>query len=181
MGKIVNYLREYREIKTLDERRKTFKALSGGVSFALFLTAYYSNVTFFGILAPCILTHAALNFFSYRKIKIKMKELGFESLVGFRDCIEGARECLEIRGVPDELMADEQNRIIGDFVKGKKERKWKDVPEMFKGGGISVAPPTKFQFNGMMELALSDEDEEDEEINALKSLEAERGKSYEQN
>ena len=161
MGKIVNYLREYREIKTLEERRKTSKALSGGVSFALFLTAYYSNVTFFGILAPCILTHAALNFFSYRKIKIKMKELGFESLDDFRECIDGESECLETRGTPDELTYEEKNMIIGDFVKGKKERKWKDVPEMFKGGGISVAPPTKFRLNGIMELALSEDDEED--------------------
>lgn len=161
MGKIVNYLREYREIKTLEERRKTSKALSGGVSFAIFLTAYYSNVTFFGILAPCILTHAALNFFSYRKIKIKMKELGFESLDDFRECIDGASECLETRGTPDELMYEEKNRIIGDFVKGKKERKWKDIPEMFKGGGISIAPPTKFKLNGIIEAALSEDDEED--------------------
>lgn len=72
-----------------------------------------------------------------------------------------ARKCLEIRGVPDELITDEQNRIIGDFVKGKKERKWKDVPEMFKGGGISVAPPTKFKLNGIIEAALSEDDEED--------------------
>ena len=39
MGKAFNYLREYREIKALEARRKTFKALSGGISFALFLTA----------------------------------------------------------------------------------------------------------------------------------------------
>jgi len=162
MGKIVNYLREYREIKALEEKRKTFKAFSGGVSFALFLTAYYSNVTFFGILAPCILTHAALNFFYFGRIKKRIGELGFESLDDFRECVSGAKECLEIRGVPDELMYEEQNRIIGDFVKGKKERKWKDVPEMFKGG-ISVAPPTKFRFNGMMELALSDEDDDEED------------------
>lgn len=161
MGKIVNYLREYREIKTLEERRKTSKALSGGVSFALFLTAYYSNVTFFGILAPCILTHAALNFFYYSRIKRRTGELGFDSLDDFKKCIGGARECLEIKGVPDELMADEQNRIIGDFVKGKKERKWKDIPEMFKGGGISIAPPTKFKLNGIIEAALSEDDEED--------------------
>lgn len=161
MGKAVNYLREYREIEALEARRKTFKALSGGVSFALFLTAFYSNVTSFGILAPCILTHAALNFFYYSRIKRRTGELGFDSLDDFKKCIGGARECLEIRGVPDELMADEQNRIIGDFVKGKKERKWKDVPEMFKGGGISVAPPTKFQLNGIMELALSDDEEDD--------------------
>ena len=169
MGKIANYLREYREIKTLEERRKTFKALSGGVSFALFLTAYYSNVTFFGILAPCILTHAALNFFYFGRIKKRIGELGFDSIKDFKECIDGAKECLEIRGVPDELMYEEQNRIIGDFVKGKKELKWTDVTEMFKGGGISVAPPTKFRCNGMMELALSDEDgdEEDQEIGTL--------------
>ena len=161
MGKIVNYLREYREIKTLEERRKTSKALSGGVSFALFLTAYYSNVTSFGILAPCILTHAALNFFYYSRIKRRTGELGFDSLDDFKKCIGGARECLEIKGVPDELMADEQNRIIGNFVKGKKERKWKDIPEMFKGGGISIAPPTKFKLNGIIEAALSEDDEED--------------------
>lgn len=161
MGKAVNYLREYREIKALEARRKTFKALSGGISFALFLTAYYSNVTSFGILAPCILTHAALNFFYYSRIKRRTGELGFESLDSFRECIEGARECLETRGVLDELMAEEQNRIIGDFVKGKKERKWKDIPEMFKGGGISIAPPTKFKLNGIIEVALSEDDEED--------------------
>ena len=34
---------------------------------------------------------------------------------------------------------------------------------MFKGGGISIAPPTKFRFNGMMELALSDEDDDEED------------------
>lgn len=163
MGKSVNYLREYREIKALDARRKKFKALSGGVSFALFLTAYYSNVTFFGILAPCILTHAALATFYYSQIKRRTRELGFDRIKDFRECVEGARVFLETRGVPDELMADEQNRIIGDFVKGKKERKWKDVPEMFKGGGISIAPPTKFRLNGMMELALSDEDNDEED------------------
>lgn len=161
MGKAVNYLREYREIKTLEARRKTFKAFSGGVSFALFLTAFYSDVTSFGILAPCILTYAALNFFSYSGIKRRTRELGFESLDDFKECIDGARECLEIRGVPDDLMADEQNRIIRDFVKGKKDRKWKDVPEMFKGGGISVAPPTKFRLNRIMELALSDDEKDD--------------------
>lgn len=161
MGKAVNYLREYREIEALEARRKTFKALSGGVSFALFLTAIYSDVTSFGILAPCILTHAALNFFYYSRIKRRTGELGFESLDSFRECIEGARECLEIRGVPDELITDEQNRIIGDFLKGKKERKWKDVPEMFKGGGISVAPLTEPQLNGIMELALSEDEEDD--------------------
>jgi len=32
---------------------------------------------------------------------------------------------------------------------------------MFKGGGISVAPPTKCRLNGIMELALSEDDEED--------------------
>lgn len=160
MGKAVNYLREYREIKALEARRKKFKALSGGVSFALFLTAYYSNVTSFGILAPCIFTHAALNFFYYSRTKRRTGELGFESLDDFKKCVDGARECLEIRGVPDELMADEQNRIIGDFVKGKKERKWKDVPEMFKGGEIYIAPPTKFQLNRIIESALSDHDED---------------------
>ena len=177
MGKAVNYLREYREIKALEERRKTFKMFSGGVSFALFLTAYYGNITLFGILVPCIciLTHASLTTFYYSRIKRRTRELGFDSLDDFRKCIDGTKECLDIKGVPDELMNEEQNRIIGDFVKGKKERKWKDVPEMFKGGGISIAPPTKFRLNGIMELALSEDDEEDEEINALESLKAERG------
>ena len=175
MGKIVNYLREYREIKTLEERRKTFKAFSGGVSFALFLTAYYSNVTFLGILGPCILTHAALNFFYFGRIKKRIGELGFESLDDFRKCIDGTKECLDIKGVPDELMNEEQNRIIGDFVKGREKGEWSNADEMFRCGGISIAPPTKFRLNGIMELALSEDDEEDEEINALESLKAERG------
>lgn len=161
MGKAVNYLREYREIKTLEERRRMIKALSAGVSFALFLTAYYSNIKFFGILAPCILIHAALSTFYYSRIKRRTRELGFDSLDDFKKCIDGARECLDIKGVPDELMADEQNRIISDFVKGKKERKWKDVPEMFKGGEIYIAPPTKFQLNRIMEVALSEDEEDD--------------------
>lgn len=104
MGKIVNYLREYREIKVLEARRRMTKALSAGVSSALFLTAYYSNIKFFGILAPCLLTHAALATFYYSQIKRRTGELGFDSIKDFRECIEGARECLEIRGVPDELM-----------------------------------------------------------------------------
>ena len=120
MGKSVNYLREYREIKALDARRKKFKALSAGVSSALFVTAYYSNVTSFGILAPCILTHAALTTFYYSQKKRRTRELGFDSLDDFKECIGGARECLETRGVPDELMNEEQNRIIGDFVKGEE-------------------------------------------------------------
>ena len=169
MGKAVNFLREYREIKTLEERRKTFKALSGGISFALFLTACYSNVTSFGILAPCILTHAALTTFYYSQIKRRTRELGFESLDSFKECIEGARECLEARGVPCELMHEEQNRMIQEFVEGRKEGEWKNAAEMFAGGGISIAPPTKFQLNGIMELALSEDDEEDEEIRALEN------------
>ena len=32
---------------------------------------------------------------------------------------------------------------------------------MFKGGGISIAPPTKFKLNGIIEAALSEDDEED--------------------
>ena len=175
MGKAVNYLREYRKIKAFEARRKTFKALSGGVSFALFLTACYSNVTSFGILAPCILAHAAISFLYYSGIKVKIRELGFESLDDFKECIDGARACLEISGVPDELMNEEQNRIIGDFVKGRKKGEWSNADEMFRCGGISIAPPTKFRLNGIMELALSEDDEEDEEINALESLKAERG------
>lgn len=174
MGKGINYLREYREIKALEERRRMSKALSGGVSFALFLTAYYSNVTSFGILAPCILAHAALDFFAYSRIKRRTRELGFESLDDFKKCIDGARECLEIKGVPDELMAEEQNRIVGNFVKGKKERKWKDVPEMFKSGGIYISPPTKLRLNRIVEDAFS-EIGEDEEINASEILKAGRG------
>lgn len=164
MGKSVNYLREYKEIEVLEKRRKRYCSFSGAIFITFFLSTYFSSLsdlTFAGIFAPFLLVHVALNFFSYRKIKIKMKELGFESLDDFRECIDGASECLEIRGVPDELITDEQNRIIGDFVKGKKERKWKDVPEMFKGGGISVAPPTKFKLNGIIEAALSEDDEED--------------------
>lgn len=161
MGKSVNYLREYREIKALEARRRMTKALSGGVSFALFLTAYYSDIKFFGILAPCILTHAALATFYYSRIKGRTRELGFDSIKEFKECVDGARECLEAGIVPDELMNDEQNRIIGDFVKGKKEGKWKDVPEMFKGGKIYIAPPTSVRLNRIIESALSDDDEDE--------------------
>lgn len=162
MGKIVNYLREYREIKALEARSKSFRQLTGGIFCLVFFVGYYSSLTSFVIPASFVIVASILNLISERTVKRKARELGFESLEDFRECIEGASECLEIRGVPDELMYEEQNRIIGDFVKGKKKHKWKDVPEMFKSGGISVAPPTKFQLNGMMELALSDDlDDED--------------------
>lgn len=166
MGKIVNYLREYKEIEVLEKRRKKYCSFSGAICVTFFLSTYFSGLSdlaLTGIFAPILLVHVALNFFSYSKMRSRAKELGFDSLDDFKKCIDGARECLETRGVPDELMADEQNRIIGDFVKGKKDRKWKDVPEMFKGGGIHIAPPTKFQLNRIIEAALSDDDEDDEE------------------
>lgn len=166
MGKIVNYLREYKEIEVLEKRRKRYCNFSGAIFITLFLSTSFpdlSDSTLTGIFVPILLVHATLNFFSHRKTWSRVKELGFESLDDFRECIEGARECLEIRSVPDELMYEEWNRIIGDFVKGKKEHRWKDVPEMFKSGEIYIAPPTKFRFNGMMELALSDEDDDEED------------------
>lgn len=161
MGKEINYLRKYREIKALEERRRMTKALSAGVSSALFLTAYYSNIKFLGILAPCILIHAALATFYYSRIKRRTRELGFDSIKDLRECIEGTMEFLETRGTPDELMNEERNRIIGDFVKGRKKGEWKDADEMFRCGGISVTPPTKFWMNGIMEAALSEDEEDD--------------------
>lgn len=179
MGKIVNYLREYREIKALEARSKSFIQLTGGIFCLVFFVGYYSSLTSFVIPASFVIVASILNLISERTVKRKTKELGFESFDDFRECVEGAREYLEIRSVPDELIPDEQNRIIGDFVKGKKERRWKDVPEMFKGGGIYIAPPTKFQLNRIMETALSEDDEEeDEEIECLETAELLEGVDY---
>ena len=164
MGKAVNYLREYKEIEVLEKRRKRYCNFSGAIFITLFLSTSFPDLndsTLTGIFVPILLVHATLNFFSHRKTWSRVKELGFDSLDDFRKCIDGTKECLDIKGVPDELIPDEQNRIIGDFVNGKKKRKWKDVPEMFKSGEIYIAPPTKFQLNGIIEAALSDDDEED--------------------
>ena len=163
MGKSINYLKEYRKIINAEVNREKSKALSSIICFVLVVAAYFSNLSFLGFLMPVVFTPYALDFLSHRKIKGKVRELGFDSIKDFKECVDGARECLEIRSVPDELMYEEQNRIIGEFVKGKKERRWKDVPEMFKGGGIYIAPPTKFQLNRIMETALSDDDDYEED------------------
>ena len=163
MGKIVNYLREYRGIKALEARSKSFRQLTGGIFCLVFFVGYYSSLTSFVIPASFVIVASILNLISERTVKRKARELGFESFDDFRECIEDAREYLETRSVLDELIPDEQNRIIGDFVKGRKKRKWKNVAEMFSGGDVFTAPPTKFQLNGMMELALSDEDDDEED------------------
>ena len=162
MGKSINYLKEYRKIINAEVNREKSKALSSIICFVLVAVAYFSNLSFLGFLMPVVFTPYPLDFLSHRKIKGKVRELGFDSIKEFKECVDGTREYLETKSVPDELMAEEQNRIIEDFVKGKKERKWKDVPEMFEGGGISVAPPTKFRWNGMMELALSDDNDDED-------------------
>lgn len=163
MGKIVNYLREYKEIKELEKRDENIYAALFVIFITLAVTFPFDSDVSILIFAPFLFTTIFFKLSTVKKLKDRARELGFDSFKEFKECVDGARECLEAGFTPDELMADEQNRIIGDFLKGKKERKWKDVPEMFKGGGISVAPPTKFRLNGMMKLALSDDNEDDEE------------------
>lgn len=162
MGKTVNYLKEYKEIKEVEKREEDIYMTLFLIFITLAVTFPFDSDVSIVIFVPFLFTTIFFKLFTVKKLKGRARELGFESFDDFRECVKGSREYLETSGVLDELMAEEQNRIIGDFVKGKKERKWKDVPEMFESGGISVTPPTKFQLNGIMELALSDDvDEED--------------------
>lgn len=161
MGKTVNYLKEYKEIKEVEKRDEDIYATLFVIFITLAVTFPFDSDVSVVIFAPFLFTTIFFKLFTVKKLKGRARELGFDSIKEFKECVDGTREYLEIRSVPDELMYEEQNRIIGDFVKGKKERRWKDVPEMFKGGGIYIAPPTKFQLNRIMEIALSDNDEED--------------------
>lgn len=176
MGKAVNYLREYKEIKEVEKRDENIYVTSFVILLTLAVTfPFYSDVSVV-IFAPFFFTAIFFKLSTVKKLKGRARELGFYSVKDFMECVKVTREFLETRGTPDELMNEEQNRIIGDFVKGRKKGEWNNATEMFAGGGISIAHPPKFQLNGIMELALSEDDEEDEdeEINALKSLEAER-------
>lgn len=162
MGKSINYLKEYKEIKEVEKREEDIYMTLFLIFITLAVTFPFDSDVSIVIFAPFLFTAIFFKLSTVKKLKGRARELGFDSVKEFEECVDGARECLEIRNVLDEVMADEQNRIIRDFVKGKKERKWKDVPEMFKSGEIYIAPPTKFRWNGMMELALSDDvDEED--------------------
>lgn len=161
MGKSINYLKEYKEIKEVEKRDEDIYATLFVIFITFAVTFPFDSDVSVEIFAPFLFTTIFFKLFTVKKLKGRARELGFDSIKEFKECVDGAREYLEIRSVPDELMYEEQNRIIGDFVKGKKERRWKDVPEMFKGGGIYIAPPTKFQLNRIMEIALSDNDEED--------------------
>lgn len=161
MGKAVNYLREYREIKEVEKRDENIYVTSFVILLTLTVTfLFYSDVSVM-IFAPFFFTAIFFKLSTVKKLKGRVRELGFDSFKEFKECVDGARECLEAGIVPDELMYEEQNRIIGDFVKGKKERKWKDVPEMFKGGEIYIAPPTSVRLNRIIETALSDDEEDD--------------------
>lgn len=162
MGKSINYLKEYKEIKEVEKREEDIYMTLFLIFITLAVTFPFDSDVSIVIFAPFLFTAIFFKLFTVKKLKGRARELGFDSVKEFEECVEGAREYLETKSVLDELMADEQNRIIEDFVKGKKKRKWKDVPEMFESCGISVAPPTKFQWNGMMELALSDEDDDED-------------------
>ena len=161
MRKTVNYLKEYKEIKEVEKRDEDIYATLFVIFITLAVTFPFDSDVSVVIFAPFLFTTIFFKLFTVKKLKGRARELGFDSIKDFRECVEGAREYLETSGVLDELMAEEWNRVIGDFVKGKKGRRWKDVPEMFKGDGIYIAPPTKFQLNRIMETALSDNDEED--------------------
>lgn len=163
MGKAVNYLKEYKEIKEVEKRDEDIYATLFVIFITLAVTFPFDSDVSVEIFAPLLFTTIFFKLFTVKKLKGRARELGFGSIKEFKECVDGTRECLEAGLTPDEFMAEEWNRVIGDFVKGKKERRWKDVPEMFSGGDISVAPPTKFQFNGIMELALSDEDDDEED------------------
>lgn len=163
MGKTVNYLKEYKEIKEVEKRDEDIYATLFVIFITLAVTFPFDSDVSVVIFAPFLFTTIFFKLFTVKKLKGRARELGFDSIKEFKECVDGAREHLEIRSVPDEFMAEEWNRIIEDFVKGKKERKWNDVPEMFKSGDIYIDPPTKFQFNGIMELALSEEDDEEED------------------
>lgn len=162
MGKSINYLKEYKEIKEVEKREEDIYMTLFLIFITLAVTFPFDSDVSIVIFAPFLFTAIFFKLFTVKKLKGRARELGFDSVKEFEECVEGAREYLEIRGVLDEDMTEEQNRIIGDFVKGKKKGKWKDVPEMFKGGEVYIDPPTKFRLNGIMELALSDDvDEED--------------------
>lgn len=162
MGKTVNYLKEYKEIKEVEKREEDIYMTLFLIFITLAVTFPFDSDVSIVIFAPFLFTTIFFKLFTVKKLKGRARELGFDSVKEFEECVEGAREYLEIRGVLDEDMTEEQNRIIGDFLKGKKERKWKDVPEMFKGGEVYIDPPTKFRLNGIMELALSDEDDDED-------------------
>lgn len=162
MGKTVNYLREYKEIKEVEKREEDIYMTLFLIFITLAVTFPFDSDVSIVIFAPFLFTAIFFKLFTVKKLKGRARELGFDSVKEFEECVEGAREYLEIRGVLDEDMTEEQNRIIGDFVKGKKKEKWKDVPEMFKGGEVYIDPPTKFRLNGIMELALSDDDDDED-------------------
>lgn len=161
MGKSINYLKEYKEIKEVEKREEDICMTLFLIFITLAVTFPFDSDVSIVIFAPFLFTTIFFKLSTVKKLKGRARELGFDSVKEFEECVEGAREYLETRGVPDELMNEEQNRIIRDFVKGKKEQKWKDVPEMFKGGEIYIAPPTKFKLNGIMEHALSEDEEDD--------------------
>ena len=161
MGKSINYLKEYKEIKEVEKREEDIYMTLFLIFITLAVTFPFDSDVSIVIFAPFLFTIIFFKLFTVKKLKGRARELGFDSVKEFEECVEGAREYLEIRGVIDEDMTEEQNRIIRDFLKGKKERKWKDVPEMFKGGEVYIDPPTKFRLNGIMELALPDDDDED--------------------
>lgn len=160
MGKTVNYLREYKEIKEVEKREEDIYMTLFLIFITFAVTFPFDSDVSIVIFVPFFFTTIFFKLSTVKKLKGRARELGFDSVKEFEECVDGARECLEIRNVLD-VMADEQNRIIRDFVKGKKERKWKDVPEMFKSGEIYIAPPTKFKLNGIMERALSEDEEDD--------------------
>lgn len=159
MGKTVNYLREYKEIKEVEKREEDIYMTLFLIFITLAVTFPFDSDVSIVIFVPFLFTTIFFKLFTVKKLKGRARELGFESFDDFRECVEGAREYLETRSVLDELIPDEQNRIIREFVEGRKKGEWKNVAEMFEGNGISIAPPTKFQWNGMMELALSDEED----------------------
>lgn len=161
MGKEINYLREYKEIEAVEKRAENIDSTSFIILLTLAATLPFYPAPSVFIFGPCVFTTLFFKLAAVKKLKGRVRELGFDSFKEFKECVDGARECLEAGIVPDELMYEEQNRIIGDFVKGKKEGKWKDVPEMFKGGEIYIEPLSSERLNGIMKLALSDDDDED--------------------
>lgn len=155
MGKSINYLKEYKEIKEVEKREEDIYMTLFLIFITLAVTFPFDSDVSIVIFAPFLFTAIFFKLFTVKKLKGRARELGFDSVKEFEECVEGAREYLEIRGVLDEDMTEEQNRIIGDFVKGKKEQKWKEVPEMFESGDISVAPPTKFRWNLLFQMKMT--------------------------